>query len=194
MIVEDEVIAANYVKELLEIHGHTVLGIAKDFEAGIQMFSETRPDLIISDIRISGERTGIELALELRTKGTFKLIYLTAFGDEPMLRAAQATRPDQYLLKPYSDEQLLASVHLTLFNQNVNPDAVRLQQKLAELSERELEIVRELVNGLDSNQIAAKLFISKNTVDTHRRNILLKLDFGNTMELVIHLLRNNLAP
>ena len=191
MIVEDEVIPANYLLELLQMHNHTVVGIAKDFDTGFRLFNETNPELILCDIRIEGSRTGIDLARELRTKGLFKLIYLTAFGDEAMLRAAQETKPDQYLLKPYSDEQLLASVKLTLLEGGLDTDAFNLQQKINQLSQRELDIVRQLVNGLDSNQIAAKLFISKNTVDTHRRNILLKLDFSNTMELVIHVLKHN---
>ena len=191
MIVEDEVIPANYLLELLQMHNHTVVGIAKDFDTGFRLFTETNPELIICDIRIEGNRTGIDLARELRTNASFKLIYLTAFGDEAMLRAAQETKPDQYLLKPYSDEQLLASVKLTLLEGGLDTDAFNLQQKVNQLSQRELDIVRELVNGLDSNQIAAKLFISKNTVDTHRRNILLKLDFSNTMELVIHVLKHN---
>lgn len=191
MIVEDEVIPANYLMELLQMHNHTVVGIAKDFDTGFHLFNETNPELILCDIRIEGSRTGIDLARELRTKGLFKLIYLTAFGDEAMLRAAQETKPDQYLLKPYSDEQLLASVKLTLLDGGLDTDALNLQQKLNQLSQRELDIVRQLVNGLDSNQIAAKLFISKNTVDTHRRNILLKLDFSNTMELVIYVLKHN---
>lgn len=191
MIVEDEVIPANYLMELLQMHNHTVVGIAKDFYTAFHLFNETNPELILCDIRIEGSRTGIDLARELRTKGLFKLIYLTAFGDEAMLRAAQETKPDQYLLKPYSDEQLLASVKLTLLEGGLDTDAFNLQQKVNQLSQRELDIVRQLVNGLDSNQIAAKLFISKNTVDTHRRNILLKLDFSNTMELVIHVLKHN---
>jgi DNA-binding NarL/FixJ family response regulator len=193
MIVEDEVVPANYLMELLQMHNHTVVGIAKDFESGIRLFHETNPELILCDIRIESKRTGIDLARELRTKGPFKLIYLTAFGDEAMLRAAQETKPDQYLLKPYSDEQLLASVKLTLLDGVLDAERFNLHQQINELTERELDIVRELVNGSDSHQIAAKLFISKNTVDTHRRNILLKLDFSSTMELVIHLLKHNVA-
>lgn len=193
LIVEDEVIPANYVKELLQLNGYTVGGIARDFQSGARLFVVLQPELILCDIRIEGSRTGIDLARELRTKGPFKLIYLTAFGDEAMLRAAQKTKPDQYLLKPYSDEQLLASVKLTLLDADRGNDTFNLQKKLNELTERELDIVRELVNGSDSQQIAAKFFISKNTVDTHRRNILLKLDFSSTMELVIHLLKHNVA-
>lgn len=194
LIVEDEPIPAEYAKELLELNGYEIVGMADSYEQGIDLFRNTESDLIICDIRIKGNRSGIDLIRDIRNERPFKLIYLTAFGDEQNLKQAATTQPNHYILKPYRDSQLLASVELVfLEEQNQTPEIKEKSTAYNELGEREKEIISELLEGKSSSQIAEKLYISKHTVDTHRRNILLKMDFSNTMELTLFLLKNRIG-
>lgn len=194
LIIEDELIVAKNIENLLVDNKYIVTGIADRFEKALVVFEENAPDLVLCDVKIKGEKTGIDLAAELRKKHSFKLIYLTAYNDEPLLMQAARTEPDSFLLKPYTEPQLLASIKM-LFSDSKQNMSVGLRDKIKrfeELSLREKEIIQKLAEGKNSKQIGTELFISPHTVDTHRRHILLKMDCSNSIELVVFVIENKL--
>jgi len=149
--------------------------------------------LILCDVRLKGERSGIDVIKELRKNHLFRLIYVTAHGDEQLLKEALGTHPNAFLLKPYTDQQLLVSVQMAFKTKEANH--VNFSDHLAafqSLSKSELRIVTLMVEGKSSTEIADILFISKHTVDVHRKNILRKTDFKNTVQLIVFALEHRL--
>src|SRR5687768_4388369 len=105
LLVEDEQIVAQNVIDYLTAHGFEMVGPADNYERGIEYFIRTKPELVLCDIKIKGTLTGIELMKHLREeKHLFKIIYLTAYGDESLLAQAWQTKPEAFLLKPYTEK------------------------------------------------------------------------------------------
>lgn len=193
LIVEDELIAAQYVYDLLTSRRYTIAGMTDHFEEAVEIFRARQPDLILCDIRLKGDKNGIELIRHLKPLGTFKFIYLTAYNDEALLMRAAETKPDAFLLKPYTDQQLLTTLKMTLMESGLLSDEVQYKIELfQELTDREKEIVAMLASGKNSKQIGQELGISSHTVDTHRRRILQKSDMENTMQLIVFAIEHHL--
>lgn len=193
MIVEDEFIVAQSMSFFLESKGYEVCAVADRYESAIRSFVSYKPDLILCDIRLRGEKNGIEVIQELRKNHAFRLIYVTAHGDEQLLKDALGTHPNAFLLKPYTDQQLLVSVQMAFKTKESNHTNVSEHLKdFQTLSKGELRIVALMVEGKSSSEIADELFISKHTVDVHRKNILRKTNFKNTVQLIVFALEHRL--
>jgi len=193
MIIEDEYIVAQSMSFFLESKGYEVCGIADRYESAVRTFISYKPNLVLCDIRLKGEKTGIDVIKELRKSHVFHLIYITAHGAEQLLKEALSTHPNAFLLKPYTDQQLLVSVQMAFKTKEANHD--NFSEHLAafqSLSKGELRIVSLMVEGKSSSEIAETLFISKHTVDVHRKNILRKTDFKNTVQLIVFILEHRL--
>jgi len=186
-IVDDEVPARerliylikHFLNNDLEIIGQT----AKPMEA-IMQIPKRSPELLFLDVEMP-EMTGLELAHQLKTKGfKGKIIFVTAF-DHYSIKAIRANAFD-YLLKPVDVDELRQAIERLKVkaNHQFNPDAI----KNFEISEREVEIITYLAKGLSSEEIAEEIFLSKHTIDTHRRNIHSKTCTRNIVEL-LNLLR-----
>lgn len=194
LLVEDEQIVAQNLKDVLTKAGYEVFGPADRHDRGVDMFLKNRPDLILCDVKIKGSLTGIDLIRNLRIEHKFKVIYLTAFGDESLLAEAWKTKPEAFLLKPYTEKQLLVTLKLA-FDARVAPTLSEESddpkyKAYTDLSIREREILALVVKGHSSKEISEELFISIHTVDTHRKKILAKMGFNNLMHLVIYMLKN----
>jgi CheY-like chemotaxis protein len=112
MIVEDEPILAENLKEILEHHGHHVMLIVASGEEAIKNFKSVQPDLILMDIRLRGVIDGIQTALVIQqTIAMVPIIFLTAYSEQsfPHLRAVNAEN-SAYLMKPYSPEDLIVLI------------------------------------------------------------------------------------
>lgn len=110
LLVEDELLIANYIKDILEAEKYEVVGIAKDSARAAELFRKHAPDIVCMDIRLKGEISGIQTAKMLRELGDFKLIYLTAFGTKDLVEEAQETRPVGFLVKPVTDQTIIATL------------------------------------------------------------------------------------
>lgn len=197
LIVEDEQIVAQNLKDVLGKAGYQVFGPADRHDRGVDMFLRNKPDLILCDVKIKGSLSGIDLIRHLRADHQFKVIYLTAYGDENLLAEAWKTKPEAFLLKPYSEKQLLVTLKLAFDVKEpatipLKPDDPKVKA-YTDLSIREREILALVAKGHSSKEISEELFISIHTVDTHRKNILGKMGFHSLMHLVIFVLQNRLA-
>src|SRR5439155_4771207 len=95
----------------------------------LRMAEETRPDLVLMDIRIQGDIDGIETASRLNAVRAAPVVYLTAYSDDSTLERAQATRPYGYLLKPFSEREMHATIQMAL-------ERYKFEGALAESEER----------------------------------------------------------
>ena len=184
LIVEDELIIANGIAELLIDEGYDVAGIAKSAAEAITKSRKlsVSPTVVLCDINIKGTVKGTELALQLKAEFDCEIIFLTAYSDPQNLQDAFAAEPVMYLVKPYNDKQLLVAVQMA-FHKYIRKQASRSYAKL-DLTEREKEIAQLISEGLSSKQVAHQLFISVETVKTHRRRMLQKNNISNFPHLV----------
>ncbi len=114
LIVEDEAIIAEDLKKRLEVLEYTVIAVASTGAQAIQMSGEHKPDLILMDIVLKGEMDGIEAAGIIQETYTIPIIYLTAYSDEEILARARVTEPYGYLVKPFKDREVHASIKMAL--------------------------------------------------------------------------------
>lgn len=115
-IVEDEMIIASVIQDCLEKLNYEVLEPVISFNDAIEMLYTEQPDMVLIDIRISGNKDGIELAEYIRENYSIPFIYLTANSDKETLTRAKKTNPNAYLLKPFTQSDLYTAIEIGLNN------------------------------------------------------------------------------
>jgi PAS domain S-box-containing protein len=129
LIVEDERIVAEDLKETLKNFGYHVVAIAVSGEIAIERVNELRPDLILMDIHLAGKMNGIEAAEEILKHHNIPLIFLTAFADKELVSRAKLAGPYGYILKPYDEQELRISIEIAIYKH-------KLEKTLKESEER----------------------------------------------------------
>ena len=129
LIVEDERIVAEDLKETLKNFGYRVVAIAVSGEIAIDRVNELHPDLILMDIHLAGKMTGIEAAEEILSYHDIPLIFLTAFADKELVSRAKRAGPYGYILKPYDEQELRITIEIALYKH-------KLEKTLRESEER----------------------------------------------------------
>jgi len=115
LIVEDERITAEDLAEVLRDLGYQVSAVVSSGEEAIREAEDNRPDLVLMDIRIKGEMDGTETARILRERFDVPVVYLTAHADRDTLERAKHSRPLGYIVKPFHEAELHASVEMALY-------------------------------------------------------------------------------
>lgn len=135
LIVEDEGIVAFNLQQRLQHMGYQVTGMAESGAQGLQLVARERPDLVLMDIHLKGEMDGIELAEALGQEHDLPVVYLTAYAEDTTLERARRTRPYGYLIKPFSERELHATVQMALERHEVqtalSESQAQLRQSLA---------------------------------------------------------------
>lgn len=124
LIVEDETIIAEDIREALRAYEYQISAIVSSGEEALVKVEEIRPDLVIMDIMLSGELTGVETAKMIRKKFATPIIFLTAYADENTLEGAISSDPYGYLVKPVREKDIRAAVkiafHMIERENNIN--------------------------------------------------------------------------
>ncbi|RCV62809.1 CheY chemotaxis protein or a CheY-like REC (receiver) domain [Methanophagales archaeon] len=115
MIVEDEVLFAKDLKDLLVTWGYTVPAIASTGEEAIGKAGEMKPDLVLMDIVLKDGMDGIEAADQIRTRFKIPVVYLTAYADDETVQRAKITEPYGYVLKPLEERDLHVTLEIALY-------------------------------------------------------------------------------
>ncbi|MEO8050690.1 MAG: sigma 54-interacting transcriptional regulator [Acidobacteriota bacterium] len=115
LIVEDERITAEDLAEVLRDLGYEVSAVVSSGEEAIREADANPPDLVLMDIRIKGDMDGAETACILRERFDVPVIYLTAHADRDTLERAKQSRPLGYIVKPFHEAELHASVEMALY-------------------------------------------------------------------------------
>ena len=114
LIVEDEKIPAIFLQEILEEEGFTVAGICDRAEDAIEAAIRLKPDIIFMDIVLKGAMSGCEAALKISSLMQTKIIFLTAHSDDEMIEYALEAGAVNYLIKPYREKQIIATLQVAL--------------------------------------------------------------------------------
>jgi two-component system, response regulator PdtaR len=110
LIVEDEWFIAVESEAILRAAGFHVVGIAVSADEAVALAAAERPDLVLMDIRLKGERDGIDAAREMRERFDIPSLFATAHSDPAMRQKAEAAAPAGWISKPFSDQQLVRAV------------------------------------------------------------------------------------
>ncbi len=192
LIVEDEPVIAENISMYLDNADFEVSGIAYDsMEAKDQLQTNT-PDAAILDVNLESGEDGIDIAGYINEKFQLPFLFLTSYSDKETLERAKKVKPSGYIVKPFNEKTLLASLEIAISNftteKNHSLPPLNLGKVnsylLSPISDREFELVQLLYEGITNTQIAERLFISVNTVKTHLKSIYLKLDAGTRIEVI----------
>jgi DNA-binding NarL/FixJ family response regulator len=193
LIIEDEPAIAVDIAINLEANGYEVMDVLHSAEEGIDFLSSQVPDLIMLDINLQGEMSGIDLAKIIDKQYGIPFIFLTSYADDDTIEQAAGTFPASYLVKPFKEHDLAPAVKVALMRKSGNKisrlPAIELINKvlLSPITKSEYSIISELWKGKTNVDIASELYLSKNTIKTHVRNIYSKLDVHSKPELIKYL-------
>jgi PAS domain S-box-containing protein len=143
LIVEDEVVVAHDLKSTIEGLGYEVLAMVSTAERAVESAREMRPDLVLMDIFIQGERDGIDAAATIRDELEIPVIYLTAYSDDAILERAKITEPFGYIIKPFQKRDLHSTIKMALFKGHAEQRIAHLNRVLRAIRSVNQLIVRE---------------------------------------------------
>ncbi len=115
LIVEDENIVANDIQSSLKNLGYIIPGIASSGAKAIEMAANYQPDLVLMDIMLKGDMTGIEAAEIIRNNHDIPIIFLTAYADYVTLNSAKITEPYGYIIKPFKEKDVQTTIEMALY-------------------------------------------------------------------------------
>ena len=186
-IIDDDAAVRDSVSLLLSLRGYRTASFAcaEDF---LRACDPGWAGCVIADIKMPG-MSGLELQAELQKQGIgLPVLIMTGHGDVMSARAAFKCHAVDFLEKPFEDEQLVAGVEsaFTRERERLRSAAERSRRELvvADLSQREREVLALLTRGMPNRSIAEELDISPRTVEVHKARVMSKLGVHNLAELV----------
>ncbi len=204
LLADDHSVVRRGLRGLLESRkGWKVCAEASDGRAAVAEAKRHRPDVAILDIGMP-ELNGVEAARQIRAVSPVtEVLILSAHGSEKLAREISDAGGRGYLVKEDADQDLLAAVdavrqHRPYFTQKLADWVARRAQESdgeaprGRLTPREREIVQLLAEGKSNKEAATLLGISVKTIETHRANIMLKLNVHSITELVHYAIRNEM--
>lgn len=135
LVVEDEAIVSKDIQQSLKKLGYNIVGAAATGEKAIELANEHRPDLVLMDIMLKGDMSGIEAADKIKEKLKIPVIYLTAYADENTLSKAKVTEPYGYIIKPFKEIDLHTSIEMALYKHSKEREIIKERDFLYALVE-----------------------------------------------------------
>ncbi|MFA4876873.1 MAG: response regulator [Methanoregula sp.] len=164
LIVEDESIPAEDLKETLVLKGYQVTAVARNSEKAILSARDDPPDLILMDINLGGPADGIDTAARILKSRSIPVIYLTAYADSGLMERAKKTRPYGYLLKPYDVRELQMVIEIAFYKHAAD---MQLKQANEDLELRVQERTRDLKKTNEELTAAHKKLALLNSITRH---------------------------
>ncbi len=189
LVVEDEALVAAMIKEALSKTKYTVRAVAFN-KASAEKYLATEPiDAALLDINLEGNFEGIDIGRLIRDQHHIPFLYITAHADDQTLHNAKLTQPSGYIVKPFTERDLLAGLEIALYNfhQKQSPfsDLALINQRLKEpLSNREMDVLKLIFEGRTNQQMSEELFLSINTIKTHLSRLFTKLSVNSRTEAI----------
>ena len=189
-IVDDDDAVRDSIKELVESVGLQAEGYDSAL-AFLDAFESQRPGCLVLDVRMA-EMSGLVLQERLNElEASIPVILLTGHGDVPMAVQAMRSGAVDFIQKPYREQALLDSINAALARdaaaRHLSSTVDDSERRLATLTDREREVLGQILSGLTSKEIARELAVSPRTVDAHRKNLLRKLGTGSVKELMLRM-------
>ena len=209
LVVDDHDLFRTGLRNLLEEQGVNVVGEAENGETAIRLASDLAPDVVVMDLNMPGAG-GVETTRRLSSLAPLsRVVVLTISADDGDVMNAVMAGACGYLLKNSSIQELIAGIRAASAGESlISPQiAAKVLQRLraqskdadaaetirAELSDRELQVLKLIANGKDNAQIARELFISPKTVKNHISNILMKLQIENRIQAAVYAVRSGIV-
>ncbi|HYN23364.1 MAG TPA: response regulator transcription factor [Thermoanaerobaculia bacterium] len=209
LLVDDHDLFRRGLVNLLSEHGLHVVGEAENGEVALRLVRELAPDVVIMDLNMPGP-PGVEVIRQMTGIAPLtRVVVLTISADDSDVINAVMGGACGYLLKDSSVDQLIAGIRSAAAGESlISPQiAAKMLQILraqrssvdaaetirAELSEREIEVLKLIANGNDNAAIARALFISPKTVKNHISNILMKLQMENRIQAAVYAVRSGIV-
>ena len=199
LIADDHPAMVEAVAEVLREHGLEIVGRARDGEDALSTIAALKPTVAIVDVRMP-KLSGIEVARRAQREApdTFVILY-TAYGDRALITEAIDAGVRGFVLKEAPIADLLRAVEIVAGGGTyVDPvlagvlASPEIAGKLPALTQRERDVLRLLADGLSNEQIGKRLFISPETVRTHVRKAMAKLNADTRTQAVATALRQSL--
>ena len=150
LVVEDESIVSKDIQHSLKKLGYHVVGAASTGEQAVELAREHVPDIILMDIMLKGEMSGIDAAEAIRKEANIPVIFLTAYADESTLAKAKVTQPYGYIIKPFKEIDIHTSIEMALYKHKKEAEVLK-----------ERDMLYALVENKDSNKDI--LFVMSNS-------------------------------
>lgn len=205
LVVEDDPLVQLGIEQALADYTEiTIVGLVDDGYLAVETVLQKPPDLVLMDIGLPG-LDGIAATQRIKeAQPQIKIIMLTSHTSDEEVFAALSSGADAYCIKGSNIELLLTAITA------VSQGALYLDQKIAhtilqelqsgptqkvdhDLTDREFEVLQLLVEGLSNNEIAARLFISPNTVKSHMRSLMSKLAVSDRVQVAVKALRTGIV-
>jgi DNA-binding NarL/FixJ family response regulator len=207
LVADDHGVVRKGLRLILERHGFDVVGEAADGREVVRLVEDLAPNLVIMDIGMP-QLNGIDATAQIIHKDPrIGVVILSMHSDEGYIVRALSAGAKGYLLKESAEEDLVQAVRIVAqgrpffspkITQTLLDDYVRqLRQKGLQdshdlLTDREKEVLQLLAEGKSNKQVATILNLSVYTVETHRTNLMQKLNLHNTAEIVLYAVRKNI--
>ena len=207
LITDDHKLLREGLKSLLEDRGFEVAGEAEDGRSAVRLAKQLKPDAVIIDISMPG-LNGIEATRQIHQNfPEVKIIVLSMRADSRAILAALAAGASAYLLKEAAFEEMVTALGAALKGQTYISPAIAhvVVQNSVEhwsanpgylrhgISGREREILQLVAEGRSSKEMAASLFVSVKTIETHRKQIMNKLNLHSVAELTKYAIREGVT-
>jgi DNA-binding NarL/FixJ family response regulator len=209
LLVDDHDLFRTGLRNLLEEQTVQVVGEAADGAQAIRMVRELAPDVVVMDLNMPG-MSGVEATRQVTTLAPLtRVVVLTISDQDEDVMNAILAGACGYLMKDSSIQDLMQGIRAAAVGESlISPHiAAKVLQRLratgtneadaalirAELSDREIEVLKLIANGKDNAQIAADLHISPKTVKNHISNILMKLQIDNRIQAAVYAVRSGIV-
>lgn len=204
VLVDDHHVVRRGLRSFLDSFADiSVIGEAANGEELLTKVEQWRPDVVVMDLLMPGGMTGIETTRRLRTLlPQTQVVVLTAYTDDARVIAALRVGAIGYVRKDAAPDLLLSAVRSAALGRSVLDPKIAgavlqelLEQSSVEpgLTERELEVLRQLAHGRTNREIAMQLIISEETVKSHVGNILAKLQLAHRTQAALYALKQGLV-
>lgn len=180
LIIEDDVLVAENIAFILNQTGYKKIYITDNISDADAFQQKKKIALIISDINLHGTNSGPKIVKKLQSQAYIPVIYLTAYSEEQIVDDALSTNPIAYVLKPFTDRQLIVAVQIAV-KQMEEFGQVEIMEKP---TKRELDVIENIAKGFSNREIADFLFLSEHTIKAHRRNLIKKYQLRSSSELI----------
>jgi DNA-binding NarL/FixJ family response regulator len=209
LLVDDHDLFRTGLRNLLEEQTVQVVGEAADGMQAIRMVRELAPDVVVMDLNMPG-MTGVEATRQVTSLAPLtRVVVLTISDQDEDVMNAILAGACGYLMKDSSIQDLMQGIRAAAVGESlISPHiAAKVLQRMratgtseadaamirAELSDREIEVLKLIANGKDNAQIAADLHISPKTVKNHISNILMKLQIDNRIQAAVYAVRSGIV-
>lgn len=190
LIVEDDPIITEDIRDMLTSVNYQVVGNAYDKEEAIDAIEKLKPDLVLLDINLDGNYEGFEIADHINKTRKIPFLYLTSYSGKEIVNKAKETLPMGYIVKPFNEKELFTSIEIALHNFSKFVVPLELNRETINglianpLTEREFDVLKGLYDGKNNQQLADDNFVSINTIKTHIKNIYEKLNTHTRLETI----------